>query len=115
MSQNDSLLERFFLRSSVSKSLFISTCNVFTPGQFNSSISLTASGSNCIAAKIIIFGFGTKDCASSIASATCRRSNGAYSGPKEIITLLGSDSFVIASACIHLVAGCDSTPVNSIF
>ena len=46
MSQKLSLLVRFFFKSSVSKSAFICALSVVTPGQFNSSMSFAASGSN---------------------------------------------------------------------
>ena len=83
MSQNDSLLARFFFRSSVSRSAFICALSRVTPGQLVSSMSLAASGSNWKAAKTISFGLGTSVCASSMAWATWRCSSGACSGPKE--------------------------------
>jgi hypothetical protein len=70
MSQKDSLLARFFLRSSVSSSAFICALRRVTPGHFVSSMSLAASGSNWKAAKTMSLGLGTRVCASSMACST---------------------------------------------
>src|SRR5690606_33140991 len=122
ISQKLSLLLRFFLRSSVNRSVFIWTLSNVTPGQLVSSISFAASGSNWNAANTIIFGLGTRVCASLIASSTCLCSSGECSGPNEITVrntsevppLGGFRGAVSASAWSHLVPENGSTLVKLI-
>jgi len=126
-SQKLSLLDRFFFKSSVNRSAFIWALSVVTPGQFNSSMSLAASGSNWIAAKTINLGLGTSFRASSMANSICRCSNGACSGPKETTTRRRSVAapsrtfmapsslgLVSASACNQRVPESGSTRENRI-
>ena len=90
MSQKDSLLARFFFRSSVSRSAFICALSSVTPGQFGLVNVLGRLGVELEGGEDDQLGPGHQVCASSRASSTWRCSSGACSGPKETTTRCGS-------------------------
>ena len=116
MSQKLSLLERFFFRSSVSRSVFICALSSVTPGHVVSSMSLAASGSNWKAAKTIDLGLGDE---------RLRFFQRKFHLPlfqRRKLRPEGDDDplrfcplSVSASACSQRVPGSGSTRVNSIF